>query len=196
MSFRWRRCASPWRIRIELAPANGSRNAALSPPWSTSGGAAYTRLISAGSETSTSGASDHAVRSVNGSPWRACARRSSAVGRAIHSTVCNASGSRGPGGSGTLPMIADSAQRATPAEAGLARGPGAAGRLAHQPAQVALVAAEQRREVDQPPIEIPDDYVHLLQLVESERQLERRGGVLDARPGTAGELCQGGELAV
>ena len=71
----------------------------LSPPRSTSGRRREHRArSSAGSETSTIGASAHAVRSVNGSPWRACARRSSAVGRAIHSTVCSAAGSRGPGG--------------------------------------------------------------------------------------------------
>src|ERR1044072_3927092 len=64
------------------------------------------RLISAGSLVRTSGASIQAVRSVNGSPWRARARRgrawtrrSSAVGRTIHSTVCSAAGSLGPGGS-------------------------------------------------------------------------------------------------
>ena len=62
------RCCSPFRIRIELRPTNGSRNAELSPPSSTSGGARYTRLISSGSLVRTSGASDHAVRSVNGSP--------------------------------------------------------------------------------------------------------------------------------
>src|SRR4051812_49977659 len=121
--------------------------------------------MESGSETSTSGASAHATRSVNGSPWRAWARRSSAVGRAIHSTVCSASGSRGPGGSGTLPMIADSAQRSPAAEAGPDRVPVADGRLIHQPAQVDLVAAEQRREVDQPPFEVADDHVHLLQAV-------------------------------
>ena len=58
-----------------------------------------TRRIDSGSDTSTIGASAHATRTVNGSPWRAWQRRRNAVGRAIHSTVWSAAGSRGPGGS-------------------------------------------------------------------------------------------------
>ncbi len=73
--------------------------AAESPPWSTSGPAAYARLTSSGSLNSTIGASDHAVRIVNGSPNRACASLRNFVGRTIHSIVCSACGVFGPGGS-------------------------------------------------------------------------------------------------
>ena len=68
MSLRWRRCAAPSRTRIELGPTNGSMKLELAPAIATSGGAANTVRTSAGSETITSGASVHAVRSVNGTP--------------------------------------------------------------------------------------------------------------------------------
>ena len=58
-----------------------------------------TARTSAGSVTTTIGASVHAVRSVNGTPWRAALRRSSVVGRASHSQVWRAGGADGPGGS-------------------------------------------------------------------------------------------------
>jgi hypothetical protein len=58
---------------------------------------------SSGCETSTIGASAHAVRSVNGSPYRAAQRRRKAVGRATHSAVWTARERRGPGGS--MPTI-------------------------------------------------------------------------------------------
>jgi hypothetical protein len=99
ISLRWRMCASPLVSRIELGPANGSSTVELAPPRSSSSGAANTRLIVSGSDTSTIGASAHSVRSVNGSPYRAALRRSRSVGRATHSTVCAAAGALGPGGS-------------------------------------------------------------------------------------------------
>ena len=68
ISLRWRRCAGPSSTRIELGPTNGSRNVELAPAIATSTGAAKTARTAAGSETTTIGASVHAVRSVNGSP--------------------------------------------------------------------------------------------------------------------------------
>ena len=90
ISLRWRRCSGPSRIRIELGPTNGSRKLELAPARTTSAGAVNTARTSAGSETTTIGASVHAVRSVNGTPWRAALRRSSVVGRASHSQVWRA----------------------------------------------------------------------------------------------------------
>jgi len=91
--------------RIEVGPANGSSTVELAPPCSCPSSAAKIRRISPGSATSTIGASAHATRTVNGSPWRARQRRRNAVGRAIHSTVCSAAGSLGPGGSAMPPDI-------------------------------------------------------------------------------------------
>ena len=99
ISLRWRRCSGPSRMRIELGPTNGSRKLELAPARTTSAGAVNTARTSAGSETTTIGASVHAVRSVNGTPWRAALRRSSVVGRASHSQVWRAGGADGPGGS-------------------------------------------------------------------------------------------------
>ena len=99
ISLRWRRCGGPSRMRIELRPTNGSRKLELSPAVRTSGEAVNTVRTSAGSETTTIGASVHAVRSVNGTPKRAALRRSSTVGRASHSQVWRAGGADGPGGS-------------------------------------------------------------------------------------------------
>ena len=82
------------------------------------------------------------------------------------------------------------------AEAGLRRVPVADGRLVEQPAEVDLLAAEQRGEVDQAALEVAHDHVELLQVVEAERHLERRGGVLAARVGAAGQLGERGELGV
>ena len=65
---RWRRCSAPSSTRIERGPANGSRTVELAPPRSSSGSAAKIRLMSFGSDTSTIGASDQPILSVNGSP--------------------------------------------------------------------------------------------------------------------------------
>ncbi len=71
------------------------------PPRRTAGSPVKIARTSSGCETRTIGASAHAVRSVNGSPWRRAQRRRKAVGRATHSAVWTAAGSRGPGGSTT-----------------------------------------------------------------------------------------------
>ena len=105
-SRRRRRCSGPWVSRIEVGPANGSSTVELAPPWSWESSAAKIRRMSPGSATSTIGASAHATRTVNGSPWRARQRRRNAVGRATHSTVCSAAGSLGPGGSSMPPIVA------------------------------------------------------------------------------------------
>ena len=68
-SRRRRRCSGPWSSRIEVGPTNGSSTVELRRrAIATSTGAAKTARTAAGSETTTIGASVHAMRSVNGSP--------------------------------------------------------------------------------------------------------------------------------
>src|SRR4051812_37532293 len=76
----------------------------------TSGGAANTSATACGDQTQTSGASSKLRRSVKASPWRAAQRRSSAVGRSAHSSVCSAAGSPGPTGSTRTSVLAPAAR--------------------------------------------------------------------------------------
>src|SRR3954468_13073756 len=105
-----RRCSAPSASRIDRGPATGRKGPGLSPRCMTSGGAANTSATACGDQTQTSGASSKLRRSVKASPWRAAQRRSSAVGRSAHSSVCSAAGSPGPTGSTRTSVLAPAAR--------------------------------------------------------------------------------------
>src|SRR5204862_4346056 len=69
-------------------------------------------------------------------------------------------------------------------------------RLAAQPAELDLLAGEQRRAVDDAPFEGAHDDVELLDGVEAGSHLERSARVLTAGPGAAGQLGEAGERLV
>jgi hypothetical protein len=98
MSRRARRCSSPSSRGSRSGPRRArAPTRARAPEHVRPGGEDL--LDVGGVETSTIGACAQCVRRVNGSPWRRAQRRRKAVGRATHSAVCAARGSRGPGGS-------------------------------------------------------------------------------------------------